>query len=226
MSMIACCVSQEISAPARRFRILPAGLFRAKDGRPQGLAGWMMDAAAAQRVIESVNRMQGDLVIDYEHATLSAKKNANASPAAGWFKSLQWVEGSGLYVADARWTDRASKMITDKEYRYVSPVFAFDVSGMVIGLHSLALTNDPALDGLTDLAVATAQIGMTPPAGMSAHDHAVMQQIFGENYAGAFAQVEAEKQAALSASIPPQGIGSADHHTFQHVFGGDYHKHQ
>lgn len=225
MSMIACCTSQEISAPARRFRILPAGLFRAKDGRPQGLTGWMMDAAAAKRVIESVNRMQGDLVIDYEHATLSAKKTANASPAAGWFKSLQWVEGSGLYVADARWTDRASKMITDKEYRYISPVFAFDAAGLVIGLHSLALTNDPALDGLTDLAAATAQVGIAPPTGMSSRDHAVMQQVFGENYAGAAAQVEAEKQAALSANIQPQGISAADHQKLQHVFGSDYHKH-
>lgn len=44
-------------------------------------------------------------------------------------------------------------MIVAREYRYVSPVFQYDrQTGTVLSLAHVALTNDPGLDGLTDLA--------------------------------------------------------------------------
>jgi phage I-like protein len=104
-------------------------------------------------------------VIDYEHATLKAKENGQAAPAAGWFKKLVWRDGQGLFLTDARWTDQAKAMVKTKEYRYVSPVFTYHpTTGEVLSLINLALTNDPALSGLTDLGtLAINSAGATAP---------------------------------------------------------------
>ena len=137
---------------------MPAGSFRAIDGRPHGIGGWTLDRAAALHIIRLANARSTDHVIDYEHQTLSAAKNGMAAPAAGWFKRLEWREGDGLYVTDARWTDRAAAMIKAKEYRFISPVFTFDKDGRVIDVLHAALTNNPALDGLTELVAASRQL--------------------------------------------------------------------
>ncbi|MCG9040426.1 phage protease [Laribacter hongkongensis] len=142
----------ELTGPVSSFRILPAGLFRAADGRPTGCQGWFIDARIANGLIAEAARRSNDYVLDYEHQTMLAEKNGKPAPAAGWFKRLEWRD-DGLYVMDARWTDTARQAILAREYRYVSPVFTFDpVTGHVQRLVNVAITNHPALDGLTDLA--------------------------------------------------------------------------
>lgn len=152
-------LSQPLSAARfKEFRILPAGLFRAQDGsgRPQGVAGWIMNADIARRIIASL-AARDDVMIDYEHASLGATERGTPAPAAGWFKQVEWREGDGLYATDARWTAKAAAMIADHEYRFISPVFSFDgKTGEVGSLFNIGLTNNPALSGLTDLAAATA----------------------------------------------------------------------
>lgn len=113
-----------------------------------------MNRTAALKIIGEANARTSDYVIDYEHQSLGASKNGTPAPAAGWFKRLEWREGDGLYVVDARWTDLAARMIADKEYRYISPVFSFGKNGQVSSVFCAAITNTPALDGLTDLAAA------------------------------------------------------------------------
>lgn len=142
------------SAPTT-IRMLPAGRFRAKDGRPQGLPGWHLDDASAAQVIASAKAQQDQFLIDYEHQTLYSKQNGAKAPAAGWFSALEWRPGDGLYATDVEWTDAAKLAIQAKEYRYISPVLTFDhKNGAVTGLLMAALVNHPALDGLTDLAAA------------------------------------------------------------------------
>lgn len=133
------------------FRILPAGVFRSRDGRPAGLPGWKLDAASAQEIIHEANR-RDDTVIDYEHQTLNARTNGLPAPAAGWFKQLEWREGFGLFALNVQWTDKARTMIAAGEYRYISPVFEFNaVTGAVTQLIALGITNNPGLVNLTDL---------------------------------------------------------------------------
>ena len=93
-------------------------------------------------------------MVDYEHQTQLAAQNGRPAPAAGWITSLEWEEGRGLF-AGVDWTDKARAHIRTGEYRYISPVFAFDrQSGAVLRLICAALTNHPALDGM-DAASAT-----------------------------------------------------------------------
>lgn len=142
-------------------RLLPAGSFRAKDGRPEGLAGWHLDFLGARQLIDKAAKQTDRFLIDYDHQTLHAKQNGAKAPAAGWFSELAWREGDtgaqgpGLYAIDVEWTEAATAAITAREYRYLSPVLTYDPdTGAVTGLLMAALVNYPALDGLTDLAAA------------------------------------------------------------------------
>ncbi len=149
---IAVCVAEINPKVPGEIRLIPAGSFRARDGRPFEIAAWRMDAAIAKRVIALAASTTDESVIDYEHQTLNTETNGQPAPAAGWFKVLEWREGDGLYAVNLRWTDRARAAIEAGEYRYISPVFLYDKkTGDVEAIRMAALVNFAGLDGLTDL---------------------------------------------------------------------------
>lgn len=134
-------------------QILPAGVFRSRDGRPDDVAGWYCDEQTAAALIAKAAARQTPYVVDYEHQTLMADTNGQPAPAAGWFKTLVWREGQGLFATDVEWTARAKAMIDAAEYRFLSPVFRYDSeSGAVLELLNVALTNTPGLDGMRAVA--------------------------------------------------------------------------
>lgn len=155
-------------AAPTEFRLLPLGRFRAADGsgRPHGIPdGWSLDAAGAARLVAQAAARASRRVIDYEHQTLNAAKNGQPAPAAGWIGRLE-ARADGLWAADVEWTAPAAAMIAAREYRYISPVFPYDPrTGEVRAIVHAALTNDPGLDGLTDLAALTARAAalFSPP---------------------------------------------------------------
>lgn len=92
-----------------------------------------MKAQVAQRGV--------DLVVDYEHQTLGGGQ----APAAGWVKEL--ILDDGKIKARVEWTEKARQYLENKEYRYLSPVISVRKSdNKAIGIHSIALTNTPAIE--------------------------------------------------------------------------------
>lgn len=149
-------------------QLFPDGEFSARDGRP-GLVEnsqtevWRMDADIAAALIAQVSARETPLFIDYEHHTLTAKDNGHKAIAAGWVESLTYVPGRGLF-AQVDWTEAASQHIKAKEYRYISPLFGFDLkTGAVRFLINAALTNNPALDGTAAVAAALEITRMEDP---------------------------------------------------------------
>ena len=214
--------------PGAAVRILPAGAFQSKDGRParvtQGrVTHWRLDATNAAAVIAAPRNGEQGFVIDYEHQTLNKATNGLPAPAAGWFKGLEWREGQGLFMGQIEWTERARTMIASGEYRYLSPVFGFDSqTGAVTYVHSVALTNDPALIGLSDLAAATAAVRQPAAqrATVSAEDQAKLKHVFGDLPG---LDMDAVIAAALAApaktSTLTEPISEEDRAKFKHVFG-------
>ncbi|OQS34288.1 hypothetical protein B0T40_15710 [Chromobacterium haemolyticum] len=137
----------------RVVKLIPAGSFRARDGRPVEVPAWKMDSVQAAILIAEAAARRTRYVIDYEHQTLRSIENGKPAPAAGWFTTLEWRD-DGLYAVDVEWTASAAAMIEADEYLYISPVFPYDKEGRVTGLLHVALTNNPALDELPDLQVA------------------------------------------------------------------------
>ncbi len=136
-------------------KLTPAGNFKAKDGRPKSVSSWWIDASNAQAVIAAAAAQADHLLIDYEHQTLYSRENGQPAPAAGWFKTLEWRPNDGLYATDVEWTDAAKAAIESREYRYISPVMAFNKqTGEIRSILMAGLVNHAAIDGLNDLAAA------------------------------------------------------------------------
>lgn len=136
-------------------QLLPAGEFRATDGRPMPWGTWKLTEKNAPSVIALVNARANDFVIDYEHQTQLSADNGQPAPAAGWFKTVEFHADKGLFATDARWTARAKQHIDAEEYRYISAVFTFHPkTGEVQKLLTAALTNDPGLDGMDEVQMA------------------------------------------------------------------------
>lgn len=112
-----------------------------------GNGDFTLDGAGARRIIEDFNSRENDMVIDYEHQTLGGGE----APAAGWIKELIDKGNEGIW-AMVQWTEKAKEYLKAREYRYLSPVFLKSVSSNeVIRLINVALTNQPAIDGMVPI---------------------------------------------------------------------------
>ncbi len=100
----------------------------------------------ADNVIREFASRGRDLVIDYEHQSTGNGK----APAAGWIETLL-KEADGLYAKVKYWTEEAAQYLKNGEYRYFSPTLMFEDSA-VSAVHSVALTNHPALHHVSALA--------------------------------------------------------------------------
>lgn len=130
-------------------QILPAGTFRARDGRPAECAAWRLGAAQALPLMARLRHRGRDVLIDYEHQTLYAPENGRPAPASGWLDpaALSFDAEGGLRASAIRWTDAARARIDAEEYRYLSPVISYDgATGDVLDIAHIALTNTPAVD--------------------------------------------------------------------------------
>lgn len=109
----------------------------------------------ADSVIRDFENRGHDLVIDYEHQSLGGEK----APAAGWIDAIcKTAEGLSAHVK--YWTEEAAKLLSSGEYRYFSPTIYFSRSGKTVSsIHSVALTNHPALHGIPALAAADDDAG-------------------------------------------------------------------
>lgn len=121
------------------FQVLPSGRVDV-----EGYDPFYVDEESAREVIAYYKGRGNDLVIDYEHQTL---ENVQA-PAAGWIKDLIWKGKEGLW-ASVEWTKKAREYLTNREYRYFSPVAIIrETDRKISRLVNVALTNNPATNHL------------------------------------------------------------------------------
>ncbi|MDR1889642.1 MAG: phage protease [Zoogloeaceae bacterium] len=153
-------LSFQLPPASSEIQLTPEGpTFRAADGsgRPLDVSAWKIDERIAAKVIARMKARTNACPVDYEHQTLLADRNGQPAPAAGWFRELEWRPGQGLFAVGVEWTPRAAEMLKAGEYRYASPVFAYDrVTGEVEDVRMAALTNTPGLDGMASVALSAA----------------------------------------------------------------------
>lgn len=117
-------------------KLLPLGHVSTKKG------DFEVDEESFKAMKAQMQQHGVDIVIDYEHQTL---KDIQA-PAGGWIKEL--VLQDGAIAAKVEWTETARQYLKNKEYRYLSPVVLVNKDNRATMLHSAALTNTPAIDGM------------------------------------------------------------------------------
>lgn len=103
-------------------------------------------------LIRNFESSPNDLVVDYEHQSTTGRM----SPAAGWIRAMEKrIEG---IWAQVQWTEKASEMIKNREYRYISPAWTMKAKDKTTGadigakFHSIALTNTPWFHGMMPIA--------------------------------------------------------------------------
>lgn len=94
-----------------------------------------------------------ELCIDYEHLSGLESDNPDAGKAAGWVKQLELRADGAEVWARVEWTPPATEKLKAKEYKFISPEFAFNFTTPTmetIGctLLAAAITNRPFLQGM------------------------------------------------------------------------------
>lgn len=119
-------------------KILPLGEVKTTKGN------FYVDEESVKVMKEYFKKRGLDIVVDYEHQSLSDKK----ALAGGWIKDFYIKDN--CVVAKVEFTDIAKQEIENKQYKYLSPTL-FLKNGKPIRLHSVALTNTPAIDNMYPL---------------------------------------------------------------------------
>lgn len=123
-----------------KIKLMPLGLVKSQKG------DFVVDMESFDMMKKYFKGRMLDLVVDYEHQTLD---NVQA-PAAGWIKDLD-VTSDGIY-GKVEWTSKAQEYLKNKEYKYLSPVVLVrKTDKKAVQLHSIGLTNTPAIDGMTPI---------------------------------------------------------------------------
>jgi phage I-like protein len=131
-----------IDASVEWLHLVPAGTFRAADGR----GPWKLTDAAA---VIAASMANGALTLDVNHATDHAMKTGGDAPAHGWIVELQ-SRADGIW-GRVDWNASGKQLLANRSYRGVSPVINVDKTGRVTQILRAALTNTPALTSLTTL---------------------------------------------------------------------------
>ena len=122
-------------------RVLPAGEFIGLDGRPGNGLTWKLSDVQGRALAGRLTARHTTVLFnfDYEHQSMLSEQNGQPAPASGWAGQFEWRDGDGLYALNVQWTARAKKMIADAEYKYISPVIAFNSkTGEVTDVRSVA----------------------------------------------------------------------------------------
>lgn len=139
MAKLIACAGEgiELSGVPTEIKILPLGRVHSQKG------DFNVDEESFELIRKQFKDRKLDLVIDYEHQTLSDVQ----APAGGWIKEL--YKGEDAIIAKVEWTAKAVEYLKNKEYRYLSPVVLVRKRDQkATAIHSVALTNTPAIDGM------------------------------------------------------------------------------
>ncbi len=124
-------------------QLIPAG------PRVEGRDGRFWFIHQPQTVIDASFDQHAEIVGDWEHATELKGPSGDEAPAAFWMKEMEVRDGS--IWARVEWTPRARAQVANKEYRFISPVFAYIKEGRpdareILYITSASLTNNANFD--------------------------------------------------------------------------------
>lgn len=135
----ACNFAIDGQPPPDWIQLLPAGPeIIGADGR-----AWTLPDPAP--VLTAFAARGKPLPVDWEHSSEHRAPQGLDAPAAGWIDQLEARDGE--IWGHVEWTPKAIQQITDREYRFLSPVFTYQkTNSQIIELVSAGLTNQPNLN--------------------------------------------------------------------------------
>lgn len=95
------------------------------------------------QLADSLNESNDEILVDVDHKSTKSG-NDKDTKAAGWLSKFIVDPIKGLF-AKMKLTRYGRDLVDSREYRHLSPVFALNANGEPIELHSVGMTNRPAL---------------------------------------------------------------------------------
>lgn len=119
--------------------LIPAGAqITALDGRKFG-------NPKPELIVKAFNDDPRDVPVDFEHSTEIKAPVGEPAPAAGWIVAMEVRKGA--VWGKVEWTESGKAALESREYRYISPAFAFNnAKKMILEVVSAALVNRPAFN--------------------------------------------------------------------------------
>lgn len=132
------------------FKMFSAGLNQSTKGN------FMFTEASGKSCLDFSEKLGRDQVIDYEHASYSAKyaSDPRAAGRAAGFCRLS-VKERELWAANVSWSADGEDDLKTRRYRFFSPMFEVSEGGEILSVINCALTNNPALMGIKPLMAST-----------------------------------------------------------------------
>lgn len=101
-----------------------------------------LDEESLRRLADSLNASGKEILVDRDHAS-SRKGLDRDTSAQGWASEFEVREGKGLF-GRVKWSDVGRKLVENRVFRWLSPVFRIGKDMKPVDMQAIALTNTPS----------------------------------------------------------------------------------
>ena len=101
-----------------------------------------LDEESLRRLADSLNASGREVLVDRDHAS-SRKGLDRDTSAQGWASEFEVREGKGLF-GKVKWSDVGRKLVENRVFRWLSPVFRIGKDMKPVDMQAIALTNTPS----------------------------------------------------------------------------------
>ena len=101
-----------------------------------------LDEESLRRLADSLNASGKEILVDRDHASSRPGLDRDTS-AQGWASEFEVREGKGLF-GRVKWSDVGRKLVENRVFRWLSPVFRIGKDRKPVDMQAIALTNTPS----------------------------------------------------------------------------------
>ena len=101
-----------------------------------------LDEESLKKLADSLNASGKEILVDRDHASSRPGLDRDTS-AQGWASEFEVREGKGLF-GKVKWSDVGRKLVENRVFRWLSPVFRIGKDRKPVDMQAIALTNTPS----------------------------------------------------------------------------------
>ena len=101
-----------------------------------------LDEESLKKLADKLNASGREVLVDRDHASSKPGLDRDTS-AQGWASEFEVREGQGLF-GKVRWSDIGKKLVENRVFRWLSPVFKLGSDKKPVDMNAIALTNTPS----------------------------------------------------------------------------------
>ena len=101
-----------------------------------------LDEESLKKLADKLNASGREVLVDRDHASSKPGLERDTS-AQGWASEFEVREGQGLF-GKVKWSDLGKKLVENRVFRWLSPVFKLGSDKKPVDMQAIALTNTPS----------------------------------------------------------------------------------